>query len=154
MKKTVSSLILLLMLFAACNDDFLDRQPLDQISEGSYWTSYSDAMLYVNQFYPSIFGTHVGEWSPYPWSVEFNSDNLQNENYNRHFNGETTVPAAGGGYDFRKIRDVNYMLESMENIASDATVDHLKGEALFFRAYFYYDMLKLFGELPLQRPKA
>ena len=34
-----------------CNDSFLERQPLDQISDASFWNTENDLMVYNHSFY-------------------------------------------------------------------------------------------------------
>ena len=54
-----------LMVFLAgiglnsCDDDFLNRVPLDQISDPEFWNSTGDLELYLNTFYDTFDG-----WPP------------------------------------------------------------------------------------------
>ena len=43
------------MLYS-CQDDFLERSPLDQISDPEFWNSQSDLELFLNSFYDSFQG--------------------------------------------------------------------------------------------------
>ena len=51
MKKIYFILIILMGIsMYSCDKDFLDRTPLDQISDPDFWTSETDLELYLNNF--------------------------------------------------------------------------------------------------------
>ena len=50
MKKIYFILIILIGITYSCDKDFLDRTPLDQISDPDFWTSETDLELYLNDF--------------------------------------------------------------------------------------------------------
>ena len=53
--KKLLKLSLITVLAAAslssCNDDFMDRSPIVDISDGNFWNSTNDLRLFVNNFY-------------------------------------------------------------------------------------------------------
>jgi hypothetical protein len=67
-------------------------------------------------------------------------------------NGQTTLPASGGGWakgDWEALRDINYFFANYEKATGDeAEINRYVGEALFFRAIFYYVKLRRFGNVP------
>jgi hypothetical protein len=135
----------------SCSEDFLERAPLNSISDASFWSSTEDLQMYVNNFYSR------GDLLPwYPdWSGPRNYDNLDNYiyvNYDREINGENTLPSSGGGWsdgDWASLRDVNYFLANYTrvDVAFDAVKQYV-GEALYFHSYFYFEKLKRFGDVP------
>ena len=44
-------LVVLMGLLCSCNDDFLERAPIVNMSDASYWKTVNDLKLYVNNFY-------------------------------------------------------------------------------------------------------
>ena len=40
-----------LFLIIGCNDEFLERTPLDEISNSSFWNTENDLMVYNHRFY-------------------------------------------------------------------------------------------------------
>jgi len=58
MKNTLYSVAKLMALTGtvvfqtSCNDDFMDRYPLDKITDENYWKTEEDLQLYANTFYP------------------------------------------------------------------------------------------------------
>lgn len=141
--------IILISLFAtfACNDDYLERFPLDQISDVDFWKSGSDIQMYANQFYSSLD----------PWNLMFrngpdnNSDNQAPGNRFAYSWNEYTLPASGGGWgkgDWLPIRRCNYALVKIQDMERDDEVNRFEGEIRFFKAYFYHKKVKQFGDVP------
>src|SRR5262249_19068217 len=58
-------------------------------------------------------------------------------------------PTTGGGWSFTFLRSVNFYLENSKkaNVAPEVAA-HYAGIARFFRAWFYHDMVKRFGDVP------
>ena len=57
MKKHIIKICLVVIatfLSLSCNDEFLDRQPLDEISNDSFWNTENDLKVYNNSLY------HIG----------------------------------------------------------------------------------------------
>ena len=52
MKKYILALGLVSMLIG-CNDDFMERYPLDNVTDENFWKTESDLKLYLNKLYPA-----------------------------------------------------------------------------------------------------
>ena len=140
----------------SCNDDFLERTPIVNISDGNYWNSANDLRMYVNNFYnnTSLLPNYSG-WGtigPYGLDADYGSDTQIFIEYDNSMNGEGTVPASGGGWsasDWLLVRRINYFLENYSRVDEDwNVVKQYVGEAYFFRSLFYYNKLRTFGDLP------
>lgn len=144
----------LFLVLGACEKDYLERAPMSSISDADFWQGANDLRLYVNNYYnklPSYIQTY-GNFGIYSEDDHQGSDNIVNRDYNRAMNGERTLPSSGGGWsygDWANIRNVNYFLENYKKADGDPVeINKYVGEALFFKAWFYYDKLKNFGDLP------
>jgi hypothetical protein len=147
-----------IVLAASCNDDFMERYPLDKINDGSFWTSPNDLRLYVNNLYsrgdllPRDDGW--GSIGIYGWDADRGSDIQVYYQYNTRMNSEGTVPATGGGWntgDWATLRNINHFMDHYKAVEAAVGFDAVKqfvGEALFFRSIFYFDKLRRFGDLP------
>lgn len=159
MNKNIFKISLLsfgIMLFSSCNDDFLERAPIVNISDVNFWNSKNDLQMYVNSFYnnssllPSYNGW--GTVGPYGVDADKGSDCQILPNYDTGVNGEGTVPSSGGGWstsDWSLLRRINYFLDNYKRV--NAEWDQIKqyvGEVYFFRTLFYFDKLCTFGNLP------
>jgi len=139
----------LFLTTASCKKEFLERSPETSISDSEFWKSANDLKLYANNWYSTFplyrgFGT-IGI---YGLDADQGSDNMITMTYNTGLNGENVLPATGG-WSYSNIRNVNYFLANYQK--STEAFDNIKpyvGEAYFFRAYFYFDLLKTYGDLP------
>jgi hypothetical protein len=143
MKKIIIILILA-VLFSGCSDDFLDRSPLSEISPENSFNTAADLELYTNSFYNDLPG----------FSGIIENDNLSD---NVLFNGvpnEQTgnrlIPAEAGssGWSWGDLRKINIFFENYERCTDEVAKKEYSGVAYFFRALFYYNKLKRFGDVP------
>ena len=146
---------LLLLSINACNDDFLNRYPLDQISSAIYFKHASDFELYANQFYPSVFwddatGSTNEGWNGGIYNFELNSDNMiKLGEPDSRLAGYNSVPSSGGGWDYTMIRDVNYGIANKGKCEDDPSqYNQYLGELYFFRAFAYFKLVRDFGDVP------
>lgn len=151
--------ISILLLFAvSCNDDFMDRIPLDRINDANYWKTANDLKLYVNNLYNQndLLAKEDGWGSigPYGWDADNGSDTEVRYYYDTRMNGEKTIADDGDGWgndDWKSLRDINYFLDhykAVEELTSFDAVKPYVGEALFFRSMFYFKKLCRYGNLP------
>lgn len=146
MKRIYFILITSIITLTACNDDFLEKQPLDKISDDTFWKTGGDVLLYANQFYPTLFDARLA-W----FDVDNFSDNQSPSSRNSYTWGEYAIPSSGGGWgksDWLNIRSCNYALDRIANMKSDASVLVAAGEIRFFKSFYYLQKLKRFGDVP------
>lgn len=149
--KNLNIKIIISLLFAtiACNDDFMERYPLDKISDVTFWKSASDIKTYANQFYPNLGNFDYGGYLDFTW--DDNSDNQGPATRNEYTWGLTVVPSSGGGWsksDWNYIRKCNYALVRIEEMEKKPDVLMYEGEIRFFKTYYYFTMVKRFGDVP------
>ena len=132
-----------LALFFSC-ESFIDLKPLDQITVDNYWKSSNDLKNYMLQFYP-VFHNYSAMVS----ELATNSDDMVHGSPSNILNGERTTRSGNWRGEWTQIRNVNIFFENYEK-CEDAfsAYKHYVGEAHFFRAWFYFNMLKMYGDLP------
>lgn len=142
MKKLILILPALWVLAAACNKDFLNREPLSQLSPSSSFNSESELQLYVNSFYDNVLPSAVNLYNE-------TADNIVTTSLSPQQTGNVTVPVSGGGWGWGPLRNINFFLQhySQGHLADNVTAPYV-GAARFFRAYFYFNMVKQFGDVP------
>ena len=154
MKKYVLFFMALFMLgFMGCKK-FLDQQPTSSLTPSQVFQNSNDLALYVNSFYidqiPSaatITGTDntsdyiTGNTIPPLMSASTNANNpvadpAPNGNNN-------------GGWSWTVLRNINYFLDNDNNTKIPVPVrNNFNGVAKYFRALFYFRMLKQYGDVP------
>ena len=142
MKKNIIlySFIALLSGTAGCSD-MLDEYPLDAISPETYYNNADELRSATNQFY----GMFPGAASGYTESA----DVVCIFNLPAEVQGIRTVPTSGGGWNWEYLRAVNFYLSHSVRCDDVDAREHFDGIARFFRAYFYFEKVKRFGEVPL-----
>lgn len=141
--------------FTACND-FLDRAPLSQVTSDHYLNTEAELASFGAAQYDALPAHKPGEYSIGVFETDNNSDNQCAAEEDKNFvPGERRVPTSGE-WDFKKIRDCNYFLETVlpkyeEGKISgvDANIRHYIGEMYFFRAFQYFTFMKKYGDFPI-----
>lgn len=148
--KNILIYIGLFFVVSSCSEDYLERYPLDQISTLDYWKSADDLEMYINKFYPIAFALSTTNSLPDVFSEELPTDNIVSVDANQRLSGTRVVPGSGGFELYGNIRDINYFLENYQTVEEDfEDYKNFVGEAYFFRAYFYFKLLKAYGGVPL-----
>ena len=68
--------VVLLLTLSACEKDFLDKFPLDEISTVDYWKTANDIELFVNQFYTSAFPVSGSDRYNQIFAADLTSDDM------------------------------------------------------------------------------
>lgn len=147
MIKKLSFIIVLIFTLISCNDNYLEKYPLDKVSDIDYWKSASDIAMYANQFYslldpPNLFFLN---------GPDNDSDNQAPGERRAYSWNEYTLPATGGGWgkdDWLSIRRCNYALTRISEMNKTPDVLRYEGEIRFFKAYFYQKKVQQFGDVP------
>nr|WP_196936893.1 RagB/SusD family nutrient uptake outer membrane protein [Sphingobacterium hungaricum] len=155
--------LLVLLMLSRCNNDFMERYPLDKITDINYWQTENDLTLYVNNFYPIYvvgFGFQWQDQTIQPRGVNVGmtvygdmlSDNAaplsQNLYSSNLYTSYLTSDSKAIGYSYENIRSLNIFLENYNRVQIDQTIkNRYKGEVLFFKVYDYFDKLKNWGEV-------
>lgn len=146
--KLVIVLAWLSMTFS-CQDEFLDRYPLDETTEAAFFKKPGDFIVYVNRFHPY---TGEGENPGDSWGDVQTDVQITNNSLPEHFLGLSTIndgPDYNFGDAYEDVRRVNYLLEQSRKWNGE--FDDIKqavGEAHYFRAYFYWHLLRNYGDVP------
>ena len=166
--KTIIKLLLAVALtggFLSC-DDYLDREPMSQISPELYFNDASQLEYYVNKLYADILPSH-SNWSYGIFGDDNNTDNqIGVTAHDRYTTDRWRVPHTDTSNDnywkFELIYRCNYFLSqalpkygdpidgSANTIGGDlASIKHSIGEMYFLRASEYFKKLQLFGDFPI-----
>lgn len=142
--------IALLVASVGCKKD-LDLNPLDKISDASFWKTSNDFKLFANDFYNGLQG--AGNYTENNSDIAFGTgtDAATGSDNRSKSNGSYLPKANSALWDrsYKYIRAANYLLQkAQESSLAAADVDRWVGEALFFRAYNYWNLTKSFGGVP------
>lgn len=150
---------LLLVIFASSCSDILDREPIAILDAGSYFQTGDDALQAVNAAYTSLlfnnrnknfywaFATITGDEAipggdgsrPGLVELEAFSHTPRTEEFNDFWKLE-----------YKGINQCNLVLDNIGDIQMDEDLkNRIIGEALFLRSFYYFQLMQVFGEVPL-----
>ena len=161
-----------LMVFAtlisvSCNDDFLERMPLDEISNETFWNTENDLKVYNNGLYhiarnendvPILMGHDEGfdSQSRGPWYLDGMADNTaplhsRADFFQRVRAGRYTVtnnPDLFGYKGWNFLRAINVGLANYPKAqVTEEVRNKYIGEARLLRGWFYADKVSKFGDV-------
>lgn len=154
MKKYLIAIVVILVLASSCND-FLEKNPLDSLTPDQAFANENNLKMYIYSLYQNMI----------PSAGEIYGDGAAIEDKyttGDNFSDITTVSYANvyiidGGWKsnqerdwtWTKLRTVNYFLANYQKAAiPEIKKKHYAGIARFFRAWFYFEKVKRYGDVP------
>lgn len=149
MRKTILYTCTALLIFTvSCSDDFLERPPLDDVSEETFWKTEEDLYKAINGIYSQLpaegfiydDGSSDNAHAQYPW-----------ESKATVISAGSIITADDAGWGYEDKRRCNYFLENADAVenADPDLLNRYKAEVRFVRAYSYFRMMCKFGAVPL-----
>ncbi|MFO8128680.1 MAG: RagB/SusD family nutrient uptake outer membrane protein, partial [Bacteroidales bacterium] len=154
----------MVVLLNSCKKDFLDRQPLDQEVSSNFYQTEEDAMMALVAVYDVLGYQSMPDisWAPFVVVSDILSDDSyaggadandgMNENELNTYNippGNLLVHAIWTKNYFGIYR-ANLLLEKIGDIdASEEFKNRVIAECKFLRAYFYFEQIRFFENIPL-----
>jgi hypothetical protein len=136
----MKKLIYIMLLTAGLSSCDLDQLPKEAISPETFFNTENDLLLYTNSFYNALPSAE----DVYNEDV----DNVVKNSLRDELQGTRIVPTSGGGWTWTNLRNINYFLANSNKCTDKKAVAKYNGVARFFRAYFYFGMVKRFGDVP------
>jgi len=144
-----------LLLFAcltACNKQ-LSQTPQTQLSDAAFWHTAADlnaACNYLYTFLPGLGTDPTG--TPTPYQDAYSNDAACTvAGVASVSDGSRSAPATSAEWSnfYTLIRAANNILQKSIGITgSQASINQFLGEARFFRAWGYFELVKRFGDVP------
>jgi hypothetical protein len=144
-------------VFASCNDSFVNTTPLDQLSESLVWSDPNLADAFVTELYGGLGNGGFDE--------QMLASLTDEASFTHPGRNITTItesrsnPADPGWINstlswqqmYIRIRACNLAIDNLKKATTfpKAVVDRLSGEAKFMRAYYYHQLVRYFGGVPL-----
>ena len=142
MKRYILPVLAIVLGLSSC--DFLDRTPKDKLAPENYFRNEQDFKLFSNSFYNDLFNKE-----PYnKQSDVFFQKGVLSDELMGGVAREIPTGVGTGGWGWSVLRKINTMLGNMDKCDDQAVVKQYTGLAKFFRARFYYEKVKKFGDVP------
>ena len=149
----------LTVLINACNQDFLNLSPQDRISESAVWSDPNLVELFVNEMYRGLGHGHN----------ELELGSLADESHFIHNYGSNQIvaslmtPSDIGAFTrgdmieynwtqlYRNLRNAIMFQENIDDVPfeDEEWRERLKGEVHFLIAYFYHNLVRIHGGVPI-----
>ncbi|MDR1369987.1 MAG: RagB/SusD family nutrient uptake outer membrane protein [Dysgonamonadaceae bacterium] len=162
----------ILLGLSACNDGFMDRTPVNDLNNAAFWKSENDMKVYNNGIYnevatnnyPFFRGNATGASESKYLSfmgMEAVSDNFASTDVNLQVwaniaAGKEVIPAnaattTGNSWRWGFLYRCNFFLDNYEKATSVSAEirNQYAGEVYFWRAWFYFDKVQEYGNVPL-----
>ena len=126
----------------------LDLEPKTQLADTNYWKSPEHFKLFATQFYS---WSADFRWLDDSQHADIRSDLFAGSTVNIYSNGTNSIPSSDKHYtdNYNRIRQTNTLLQQADAYEQQADIAISVGEARFFRAYCYFNLVRAFGEVPL-----
>lgn len=156
MKYIVFCFSIVVLMLSSCKKDYLDRAPLDEYSELTYWSTESDAIRFASRIYENLptaesFICYEGMSDNALAKTASWGNTLRNA---KLIGNSTQVPTTGGldaEWDYNIVRHCFEFFRDVDKVeALDAGLkERLIAEVKTGLAYRYFIMATLYRDIPL-----
>jgi starch-binding outer membrane protein, SusD/RagB family len=139
LKLNIIFIIILASLMSSC-EKVLDKTNLGTVSEDLVWDDVNLADAFVSRIYDRNLPT---------WNRGLSGRSDESNGGEAYMYGQLTETSVNN-WQYSQIREINILLDNIDggNIEQEDK-DRMKGEAYFFRAWVYFDMIRDHGGVPL-----
>ena len=128
-----------ILLGAACSSCDLTLIPEDTVTPQTFFKTETDLRLWTNQFYTMLESPDN--------AAGLNADDMVDKSMGDVISGTRTA-SNEKGWTWTALRKINYYLANSHNCTDEAVRTKYDGVAYFFRAYFYYEKVLRYGDVP------
>lgn len=141
MKKFINSIFFVMAILTVTScEKILNKSDLTAVNENDVWNNIDLATAYSNRIYAQALPD---------WSTEWTNYSDESDGGGNYLYGQLTENSVNY-WPYDEIRNINILLENIDGgTLSDMQKNKLKGEAHFFRAWLYFEMVKRYGGVPL-----
>lgn len=141
----------------SCSDSFFDQVPSNQVVSANFYKNQSDFNLAVNACYQKL----KGEVSFFLTEMEYRGDSnnldavavsTQSRYDLDHFEDISTNTILSDFWqtEYNAIYRCNAVLDRIDGVSFEKR-DQYKAEAMFLRAWFHFNLYRVFGVVPIVR---
>ena len=161
--KNFISVLFIAAFISGCSD-FLEEQDRSNFTADNYFTNATQAESSVNAAYAGLasiyhggygFGGGLSPWLMLEFATGYANTELGEAFDNHNVRNLTNSSDNSEGnvwwvQSYRAIANANLAISKIPGIIMDETrKSHFLGEVRFLRAYYYYNLVRIFGKVPL-----
>ncbi len=140
----ISIAVLALCTLFSCSSSFLDKFPETSLSPETFYTNENELKMATNGFYaklPAPDDTFDGALQDNDLQYHVNLSSYQ-------MGTRSPESESWGTSTWSELRSINYYLEHSVNCTDETVRAKYDGIAYFFRALFYYEKVRKYGDIP------
>ncbi len=157
MKKNIVITFIILSIGFSCSDSFFDRYPTDSMTTENYMKNVDELKTILNAAYAGMRGAfansivYIGDLpTDNAYDYKLNNSTAHISLHESNVDAQNAVIRDLWSASYKIINRCNIVIDEMEKIdASSETYNQLVGEAKFIRAYTYFVMVRVWGDVPL-----
>lgn len=150
-------IILIGILSSACSEDFINRQPEDNLSIDTYFKNLTELKTGIVGCYKGLQNLYGTGTNHIPLTVELMSDDLKNFHLDSQWhiftktNSDSNTPIWVSSY--KMIVNCNNIIKAIDDYMPShedeaVTLKAFRGEASFLRALSYFNLVRFYGDVP------
>ncbi len=159
--KRISWIIIFSALFFSSCKKWLEEKPRSVITTNQYYTNAQDAEAAVNAVYSFIYAPfNKGGFDEMPYAmievvtgqyINKSESSITADFYNLRYNSASPYLSSWWNSCYQGIEAANLAIFNIPNITMEqGQKNRLIAQAKFLRAYFYYNLVNIFGDVPLK----
>ena len=145
-------------VLTACNDSFLEKNPIGSLGESNAFQTYDNFRAYMYNCYPLFTDSRIYtnfSGGSYYWGGQYQSDfragimTNREESKNPYAYGTKTVTTSSSDWNFSYPRIVNIMLSHLDGSQlTEKEKAHWRSVGYFFHAWWYMELVSKYGDVP------
>lgn len=151
MKKIQYIAALTLMLAMSSCTDWLDQEPISNVTTASYFSQPSDFEYAANRLADQCYGWATTFTSNEMFAINFDNGSDLSASQNEEVSGIKGVQTSDTYYTkaYQCLRHVNNLIDQAEVYTGEGSISNALGTAYFYRAWWHFFLLKRFGGITL-----
>jgi len=143
--------IILFFALTGCGKEFLEKFPPDKLNEATFYKTKDDAIAAINAAYDPLQQKGFYGRDALRWGAKSEELYRAGDFYNYALYSPSTSETNQGYFNaFQGILFANTVLKYVPEIETDSSLkNRILGEALFLRAFYYYFLVRWYGEVPI-----
>lgn len=158
--RSIQFLIVVLFISNFGCKKFLDKRPLDVISDAVVWEDPALVDAYLAELYANVdfieIRGNTSEQTSFALIASMGGEGRSHGTHHQSYIASTNVLTSAGVvseldyWNYKNIRDCNYFIEKIKEAPLDESVIKQRiAEVRFLRAYMYFQMVIRFGGVPI-----
>lgn len=150
-KYIVAASVAILGFAASSCSDWLDQEPMSNVTTGTYYSTAAEFEASANHLYGELYGFATTFTSNEMLAYNFDFGTDLSTAQNTQMSGTDGAAASDTYYTkaYKCLRNVNNLLEQCQNYSGTADIKNSEGTAYFFRAWWHFLLLRRFGGVAL-----